>query len=97
MYVVIFRAKAGQIDSQYNELAGKLRQRAISEFGCTDFVAVTEGEDEIALSYWQNEADILRWKQDTEHQLAQQIGRDRWYRYYSVEVCQMKHRYQSKP
>ncbi|SHG76907.1 hypothetical protein SAMN02745129_0652 [Ferrimonas marina] len=95
MYVVIFRARIAQLDSRYSALATELRDRALNQFGCREFVALTEGQDEVALSYWDSEADILAWKRDSEHLSAQRLGRQAWYQHYSVEVAQIHRRYRS--
>lgn len=95
MYVVIFRATARALDPEYSTTAARLRQMALQEFGCLDFVAVTEGSQEVALSYWPDEASIRAWKQQADHLMAQQLGRERWYSGYTVEVAEIKRRYQA--
>jgi heme-degrading monooxygenase HmoA len=93
MYAVIFRAKSGIQDSEYATTVGRLRELAFERYGCREFVAVTEGDQEIAISYWENEAAILHWKQDSEHQLAQELGRAKWYESYTVQVVEIKREY----
>lgn len=93
MFVVIFRAKARDLDAEYSSTAAHLRQIAIEQFGCLDFVAVTEGSQEVALSYWPDEASIRAWKQQADHMMAQKLGRERWYSGYTVEVAEIRRRY----
>ncbi len=93
MYVVIFRAKVRTLDEEYSRVAARMRELALSEFGCLAFHAVTEGADEVALSYWPSEEAIRAWKSHPEHVLAQQTGRARWYASYSVEVAQVTREY----
>lgn len=93
MFVVIFRATARQLDAEYSATAACLRELALTQFGCLEFVAVTEGDQEVALSYWLDEASIRAWKQHAEHLMAQQMGRERWYSSYSVEVAEIKRHY----
>ena len=93
MYVVIFRAKAKALDAEYSAMAAQMRQLALTQFGCLDFTAVTEGDQEVALSYWPDEASIRAWKQHTDHLMAQQLGRERWYASYTVEVAELTRRY----
>ncbi len=64
--------------------------------GCLEFVSVMEGDEEIAVSYWENEAQIMNWKKDPEHIRAQEKGRTRWYESYSVEVCKVERSYQGR-
>ena len=93
MLVVIFRAKVRQFDEEYARVARRMRQLALSEFGCLEFQAVTEGDHEIALSYWPDEKKILDWKKHSEHVIAQELGRERWYESYVVQICEIKRQY----
>lgn len=96
MYVVIFRAQIRELDEQYSTTAARMRELALTEFGCLAFHTVSEGQEEIALSYWPDEASIQAWKNHPEHVLAQQLGRERWYASYSVEVAQVTRQYEVK-
>ena len=93
MYVVIFRAKVRTLDDEYSRVAARMRELALSQFGCLEFQAVTEGVDEVALSYWPSEEAIRAWKSHPEHVLAQQAGRERWYASYSVQVAEISRAY----
>ena len=93
MYAVIFRAKVGVQDEDYSKTVARMRELAFQKYGCLDFIAVSEGSDEIAISYWDNEADILKWKKDTEHSIAQETGREKWYQSYIVQVVEIKREY----
>jgi heme-degrading monooxygenase HmoA len=93
MHVVIFRAKVRSFDAEYSAVAARMRELALTQFGCLDFQALTEGKDEIALSYWPDEASIVAWKAHSEHVLAQQLGRERWYESYIVQVAQIGREY----
>ncbi len=93
MYVVIFHAKIRSHDAEYVEVAARMRELALGEFGCIEFHAVTDGSDEVALSYWPSEESIRAWKAHPEHVLAQQSGRERWYESYSVQVARVTRTY----
>lgn len=94
-YVVIFRARVRQLDAEYAALATQLRELALTQFGCLEFVAVTEGDEEIALSWWRDEADIRRWKAQADHLGAQRLGRERWYAAYRVQIAAITREYAS--
>ncbi|AXQ31583.1 antibiotic biosynthesis monooxygenase [Solimonas sp. K1W22B-7] len=94
-HVVIFRARARRLDAEYAQVAERLRDLALSQFGCLEFVSATEGDQEIALSYWRDEADIRRWRAQADHLLAQQLGRERWYESYTVQVATLAREYGS--
>lgn len=93
MYVVIFRALTAQLDEQYLDAAKRMRELAIERYGCRAFHSVCEGEQEVSLSYWDDEQAIRAWKADAEHQLTQQYGRERWYQAYCVEIAKMDRDY----
>lgn len=95
MFAVIFKAKTGQQDAEYLETVETMRDLAFNKYGCLDFVAVTQGDQEIAISYWPDEASIIRWKSDPSHMLAQQKGRQTWYENYQVQVVEIKREYHS--
>lgn len=89
MYVVIFKATIAQTDEVYSRMAEQLRELAFSRYGCLKFTAVTEGDEEIALSYWPSLQHISDWKNDPLHTKAQNMGREKWYRSFSVEICEL--------
>lgn len=89
MYAVIFHAEVAQLDDEYFATAKQLRESAMTQYGCLDFVATTEGTREIAISYWPSLDHIKRWQQNSEHLQAQQQGRARWYKSYKVEVVEL--------
>ncbi|MDH5857245.1 antibiotic biosynthesis monooxygenase family protein [Lampropedia aestuarii] len=97
MYVVIFRAKVRILDEEYSKVANRMRELALTEFGCLDFHAVTEGNQEVALSYWPNEESIRAWKLHSEHLLAQKTGQEKWYESYSVQVAKITREYKNRP
>ena len=94
MYAVIFHAEIAQLDDEYFATAKQMRELAMTHYGCLDFVATTEGEREVAISYWPSLDHIRLWKQNSEHLGAQQQGRARWYKSYKVEVVEVIRSYQ---
>jgi len=96
MYIVVFRAAARDLDAEYARTAERLRQVAMTRFGCLGFHSVTQDDEEISLSYWPSEEAIRDWKADSEHVLAQEAGRQRWYTSYSVDVAEVTRSYTMK-
>lgn len=93
MHVVIFRAVVREFDHDYSRMAEQMRALALAQFGCLAFHSLTEGKDEIALSYWPSEEHIRAWKAHVEHLQAQRLGRERWYESYTVEVAEVTRQY----
>jgi len=94
-YAVIFRADVNKLDDAYVEMAARMRELAMDKYGCTEFVAVTEDANEIAISYWQSLEQIKQWKQDVEHLAAQKLGKSRWYKSYQIQVVGIIREYSS--
>jgi len=94
MYAVIFTAKIKEIDDEYMIVATRMRELATEKYGCVDFKAVSEGEQEIAISYWPSLKDIENWKNDPEHIKAQALGQQRWYSEYKVQVVKIEREYE---
>jgi heme-degrading monooxygenase HmoA len=89
MFAVIFKARTKQFDEAYSTTAARLRTLAMEDFGCIEFISCSEGEDEIAISYWESEEQIRAWKQHPEHRAAQMLGKEKWYRDYQVQVVEV--------
>lgn len=96
MHVVLFRAKIRHFDEEYTRVAARMRELAMTGFGCLDFQAVTEGDDEVAISWWPDEASIRDWRRHPEHLEAQRKGRERWYQSWSIEVAEVTRRYEGR-
>ena len=47
----------------------------------------------ITISYWKDEASIAAWKANVDHQLAQQLGREKWYASFKTRVCRVERDY----
>lgn len=88
-YVVIFKAQIKTLDQEYVQTAQCLREKALTQFNCQKFEALSENEHEIALSYWNTLEDIHAWHKDAEHQVAQRLGKEKWYKNFSVEICEI--------
>lgn len=93
LLVVIFRAEVRQLDADYHTTAARLRELALTQFGCVEFHAVSEGTQEVALSYWRDEASLLAWRAHPEHVAAQRRGREHWYAAVTVEVARVQRHY----
>ncbi len=89
MFAVIFRAEIAQLDEEYSVMAARMRDLAMQEYGCREFTAVTEGNSEIAISYWDSQDQIRAWKENAEHLVAQRKGRAQWYVSYKVQIVEV--------
>jgi len=95
VYAVIFKAKLNQLDESYSLMAQKMRELAINEYACLEFTSCNEGDQEIAISYWQSLESIKVWKNNAEHLVAQALGKSAWYESYQVQVVEVLNQYNS--
>ncbi len=99
MYAVIFKAEFSNPsvvkDDEYGQMATQLRDIAINQYGCLNFISSNEGDQEIAISYWPSLEAISLWKQNDVHLKAQQYGKQRWYKHYSIEIVEVVRHYKS--
>jgi heme-degrading monooxygenase HmoA len=91
-YAVIFTSIKSNQDKAYNEMSDRMVELAKKQDGYLGHESA-RNEIGITVSYWSSLQAIKKWKQHTEHLLAQQYGRNQWYDAYSVKICLVEHAY----
>ncbi|NVJ68362.1 MAG: antibiotic biosynthesis monooxygenase, partial [Gammaproteobacteria bacterium] len=91
-YAVIFTSVLAEDDSGYEQMAQKMVQLAEQQAGFIGIEGAREGLG-ITVSYWQDLESIKKWKNATEHQIAQKYGKEKWYAQYSVRVAKVERQY----
>ncbi len=94
-YAVIFTNKRSLTDeSGYGAMARRMVDLGSRYDGFLgmDSVRGADGMG-ITVSYWRDEAAILAWKRDTEHEKAQRGGRVAWYERYEVRIAKVERAY----
>ena len=93
-YAVIFTAQLSENTEGYGPMADKMLTMAAQQPG---YLGVETTRDKpglgITVSYWADEASLLAWKEAAEHALAQKLGKDRWYEYYTLRVAKVERHY----
>ena len=93
-YAVIFTSRRTEGDRGYSRMADRMVQLAKTMPGYLGMESVRDRAGVgITVSYWANEYDIRRWKQQAEHLQAQQAGRMRWYEDFAVRVAKVERAY----
>jgi len=41
----------------------------------------------INVSYWKDMESLKRWRDNTLHQKAQELGKEKWYKNYKLRIC----------
>jgi heme-degrading monooxygenase HmoA len=85
-YAVIFTSIRTDVDEGYEEMAVKMVELAQQQPGYLG-VESARNETGITVSYWKDLQSIRQWKHQTDHLLAQQLGRQKWYEAYKTRIC----------
>lgn len=93
-YAVIFTSQRTDGDNGYGAMADKMVQLASGQPG---FIGVESARDAsgsgITVSYWESLEAIRNWKRNEEHRIAQDRGKQEWYRHYKVRICKVEREY----
>ncbi|MFE1311046.1 antibiotic biosynthesis monooxygenase family protein [Streptomyces sp. NPDC058755] len=93
MFVILFKSRlTDQAGEDYYATEDEMRQRVRAIAG-PDLVDVQHytGEDgeRLAVVLWRNAETLEKWRSDPEHQVAQRLGRERWYSSYELTVAEV--------
>lgn len=93
-YAVIFTSLRTDYQQGYADTAKRMVELAALQPGFlgAESVRDTEGVG-ITVSYWQDEAAIAAWKQQAEHRLAQERGKQDWYAGYRIRIAKVERAY----
>ena len=91
-YAVIFTNELSSNTEGYEAMADRMAELALTQKGCLGYESARNGLG-ITVSYWETLDDIRNWKANAEHMLAQQQGRDIWYKYYKTRICKVERDY----
>ena len=91
-YAVIFSNMRTEIEEGYAETANEMIRLAEVQEGYLGHESVRDGLG-ITISYWANLDSVRLWKQQTDHLLAQRMGREKWYSAYKTRICLVERDY----
>ena len=92
-YAVIFTSIRTSTDAGYSKTSERMLELAQQQPGFIGVDSVRNGNFGITVSYWKDEASIQLWKQQSEHLLAQQSGKEKWYEHYRVHIARVDRNY----
>ena len=95
-YAVIFsNQRSGEDDQGYQKMAERMGELALQQPGCLGYESARdESGFGITVSYWRDESSIRAWQQDAEHLEAQRLGREKWYKNFSLRVTKVERAYE---
>ena len=91
-YAVIFSSVMNDNQTGYHEMAQAMVKLAQQQAG---FLGLESAREElgITVSYWQTLHDIKMWKQNSEHLVAQKLGRKQFYKNFIVRISKVEKSY----
>jgi heme-degrading monooxygenase HmoA len=91
-YAVIFSSLTTEASAAYAETAARMLELAAQQPG---FLGVESARAElgITVSYWSDLDSIKAWKRNSEHLVAQKLGREKWYSNYQTRIARVERDY----
>jgi heme-degrading monooxygenase HmoA len=85
-YAVIFTSMRTEVDEGYSDTAERMLELAREQKGFlgAEFARNALG---INISYWRDLESIKKWKENAEHQIAQEKGKTDWYKSYKTRIA----------
>ena len=80
-YAVIFTSIRTEEDAGYERMSQRMEELARKQPGYLGFESARSDKG-ISVSYWESLDAIVAWKQETEHLIAQELGKEKWYSWY---------------
>lgn len=92
-YAVIFTSTRTEGDKGYSEMADRMLELAKQQDG---FLGVESAREElgITVSYWRDLDTIKKWKENTEHTIAREKGRSKWYKSFKTRIAKVERDYE---
>ena len=91
-YAVIFTSVRTEGDNGYSETANRMVELASVQDG---FLGAESAREEIGItvSYWRDLESIRKWKENADHTIARQKGREEWYRSFKTRIALVERDY----
>lgn len=91
-YAVIFTSLRTDLDNGYGEAADQMEVLAKKQKGYLG-IESARGDVGITVSYWESLEAIRSWKNQFEHSLIRDKGREKWYQKFQVRICKVERDY----
>lgn len=98
MVITIFRSRLRpEHQEEYGRVAARMHELATAMPGFVAFKTFTAADGErVSLVEFASPETHDAWRNHAEHRVAQQLGRERFYSEYQIQVCRVERRYGSK-
>ena len=92
-YAVIFTTKRTHHERGYHVMAEQMLELAKKQPGYLGVESVRDNALGITVSYWKDEESIRSWKSQSDHLVAQRLGKQDWYEHYELRVARVERAY----
>lgn len=91
-YAVIFSSVLSDDTKGYEDMAKKMVDLARQQKG---FLGIESARNEIGISvsYWKDLESIKKWKYHSEHAIAKEMGKTRWYKNFITRIALVEKEY----
>ena len=91
-YAVIFSTLRTTVDEGYMETTNRMEALAKQQEG---YLGLESARNKIGItvSYWKSLDAILKWRNNAEHTLAREKGKELWYKKYQLRICKVEREY----
>ena len=90
-YAVIFTSLRTPIEEGYDSTADQMVKLGSEQPGFLGIESMRSADGLGAtISYWRSLEDIARWRNVFEHLVAQKLGREKWYRAFTLRVAKVE-------
>lgn len=91
-YAVIFTSTLSEKKDGYEAMADKMVELAMKQDG---FLGIESARNKVGItvSYWRDIDAIKKWKSNTQHIVAQKMGKNTWYKKYKVRISKVERDY----
>ena len=91
-YAVIFTSLRTDGDNGYGDMSSRMVELASKQDG---FLGIESARNEIGItvSYWRDLESIKKWKNNTDHAVAREKGRQDWYSHFKVRIAKVERDY----
>lgn len=91
-WTVIFTSLRTGDNVGYGAMAESMEALARQQDGFLGIDSARDGVG-ITVSYWRDPESIEAWRNNIEHRIARQLGRERWYAAYELRVAKVERAY----
>ena len=91
-YAVIFTSVTNSNNKEYDSISNRMVELVKQQHGFLGFESARE-EIGITVSYWESLEAIRQWKANLEHQEAQKLGKESFYKSFKVRITRVEREY----